>query len=269
MSSYLIFAVSFAAAAVILIIIMAVRAAKRKKFFPTGVLCIFGIVITGCGAAFFGYVSKFYRALPSAEKYLVSSDTVIVSEIPGGRLFDGTGTRDAVIFFQGGKVDAAAYAPLLSMIAENGVDCYLIDAPFNIPFFGIGDANSIIAENGYERYFIAGHSLGGVAASAFCGANEDKCSGLIMLGAYSAADIDDIPVLLICGSNDGLLDPNEYDKARERIHSDLTEFIIEGGNHAQFGDYGEQSGDNAAMISAEEQRTLTADKICEMIASEK
>lgn len=32
------------------------------------------------------------------------------------------------------------------------------------------------------------------------------------------------------------------------------EYAIEGGNHAQFGNYGEQKGDGAALISAEEQQ---------------
>lgn len=40
---------------------------------------------------------------------------------------------------------------------------------------------------------------------------------------------------------------------------DYTELAIEGGKHAQFGDYGTQQGDGAATIGAREQRRLTAD----------
>ena len=266
MNAYIIFTVIFGILAAALLITVISRAAKHKRFLPVGLLCVLGIIITGCAAAFFGYVSVYRRALPNAEKALESGGSVTVTQIPEGWEFDGAGTEDAVIFFQGGKVDAPAYAPLLRELALRGTDCYLIDAPFNIPFLGVKDADSIIERGKHERYYIAGHSLGGVTASTFCGSFGDKCSGLIMLAAYSASDIDDdIPVLSLYGSNDGLLDPESYDKARGRIQGEFVEYVIEGGNHAQFGSYGEQEGDSPADISPEEQLSFTVDKICEFI----
>ena len=52
---------------------------------------------------------------------------------------------------------------------------------------------------------------------------------------------------------------------------DYTENVveIEGGNHAQFGNYGPQKGDLPATISAEEQQTQTVEAISNFIAQQR
>ena len=45
----------------------------------------------------------------------------------------------------------------------------------------------------------------------------------------------------------------------------LTELIIKGGNHAQFGYYGNQSGDGIAKISADNQQKQSENEIIEFI----
>ena len=48
---------------------------------------------------------------------------------------------------------------------------------------------------------------------------------------------------------------------------DYTENVVEiqGGNHAQFGNYGPQKGDAPATISAEEQQAQTVEAILQFI----
>ena len=46
----------------------------------------------------------------------------------------------------------------------------------------------------------------------------------------------------------------------------LTEFVIDGGNHEQFAYYGYQEGDGEAKITPEIQQKQTADKILEFIS---
>ncbi|MCA1295028.1 alpha/beta hydrolase [Paenibacillus sp. alder61] len=80
--------------------------------------------------------------------------------------------------------------------------------------------------------------------------------GLILLGAYSAAAIpEDLPTLEIYGSEDRVLDRSKLPV------SPNTLLEIAGGNHAYFGDYGEQKGDGTAAISREEQQRQTAEAI--------
>jgi hypothetical protein len=43
------------------------------------------------------------------------------------------------------------------------------------------------------------------------------------------------------------------------------EYVIQGGNHAQFGDYGEQKGDGTAAISAQEQQRQAVNKCLSLV----
>ncbi len=52
---------------------------------------------------------------------------------------------------------------------------------------------------------------------------------------------------------------DKFDASRTLLPADTTWVVIEGGNHAQFGDYGIQPGDNVATISAAEQQTQIVD----------
>ena len=47
--------------------------------------------------------------------------------------------------------------------------------------------------------------------------------------------------------------------------TNYTEICIEGGNHAQFGNYGVQKGDGTASISRKEQQNQTVEAIYKMI----
>ena len=72
-----------------------------------------------------------------------------------------------------------------------------------------------------------------------------------------------IPVLAVYGSEDRVLNLEKFEQTVKQGHvpADYTEKIIEGGNHAQFGDYGEQKGDGNAYITADKQQALTVDEI--------
>ena len=85
----------------------------------------------------------------------------------------------------------------------------------------------------------------------------------MLLAGYPTENITK-PVLSIYGSNDGNLNRKSYDEAKP-LMSNLTEVVIDGGNHAQFGYYGTQSEDNAADITPENQQNQTVTKILEFI----
>jgi pimeloyl-ACP methyl ester carboxylesterase len=90
--------------------------------------------------------------------------------------------------------------------------------------------------------------------------------GIVLLAAYPTAPIT-VPAILIYGTNDGIVEPEEYGRIVENglWPEDFTEVRLEGGNHAQFGDYGEQNGDNKAEMSFDEQLDKTAAAITEWI----
>lgn len=95
-------------------------------------------------------------------------------------------------------------------------------------------------------------------ASQFAAGHQDQIDGLILLGAYIYGDYPPEDTLTIYGS----LNHSVEDKL------DYTENVVEiqGGNHAQFGNYGPQKGDLPATISAQEQQAQTAAAIEEFIS---
>lgn len=200
---------------------------------------------------------------PEALAALESDDTVVVSEVDNGYFFDGPGSDSLFVFYPGAYVRAGAYAPLMHELAQQGMDCVALDMPYDLAFLGVGRAGGVIAEGSYESYYVGGHSLGGVAAAMYAARHEDELAGVILLAAYSTNDLSDsgLAVLSAYGSNDGILFGGSYESNRENLPADTVELVIDGGNHAQFGSYGEQHGDGEATISAAEQRSATESAI--------
>ena len=100
-------------------------------------------------------------------------------------------------------------------------------------------------------------------AAKYTSNNQEKVDGLILLASYSVDDLSDYKgkVLSIIGTKDMGIDEEKLDETRINLPEDTEFYMIEGGNHSQFGDYGFQKGDNIAGISLEEQLKLITYKI--------
>lgn len=223
-------------------------------------------VILVIAAAFFLYVSDYYRAA-DRDGALADTDLVRVSKTDFGYFFDGPGEDSAVIFYPGAKVEDLAYAELLKLVAAGGADCFLVHMPYNLAVLGANKADDVMAEYDYERWYLAGHSLGGAMAASYSEKNSERLDGLILLAAYSTKDLSglELKTLSIYGSEDKVVNMAKIEEGRGLMPDAYEEFVIEGGNHAGFGNYGEQRGDGEAKLPADEQRALTAEKILECV----
>ena len=80
---------------------------------------------------------------------------------------------------------------------------------------------------------------------------------------------DNIAEIIVVGSEDKVLNWSNLEKGRSYSSNNYIEYVVQGGNHAQFGSYGEQRGDGEASISAEEQiriaSTFVIEKIKELV----
>lgn len=200
------------------------------------------------------YHAVYYHADETAKRYMQSDEKVTVRETGYGWLFDGPSEDTALIFYPGGKVEETAYAPLLHKLAEQGIDVCLVNLPLRIAFYKMNAAESVLKEHTYSKWYIGGHSLGGLIASAYAADHPDVFKGVILLSAYPMKAIPEpLSETLITGSNDRIVNWDSIGKWRSQSPSDYFEYSIEGGNHAQFGSYGVQKGDGTAKISAEEQ----------------
>ena len=208
------------------------------------------------------YVSDYSHSDSTALSYINGSGNVSVTHESNWLFIDGKGNDTALIFYPGAKVEYSAYLPLMNQIAAQGVDVYLVQMPFNLAFFGQNSADDIIKNSNYSHYIMSGHSLGGVAASGY--ASKHDVDGLVLLAAYPSEEIDK-PTLSIYGSEDKVLNLKSYNDAKPLIKANFTEHIINGGNHAQFGNYGLQKGDGNAGINSTLQQNETTSEIINFI----
>ena len=216
------------------------------------------------------YVNDYYKE-ENVQEYLQTKDSVSVTEMPEGLYLDGPGNETALIFYPGAKVEYTAYLPLLSELADQGIDCFLIKMPCNLAFFGQNKAKKIMDSYEYDHWYLSGHSLGGAMAASYASGHLESLNGLVLLAAYPTKSLksDSFSVLSLYGSEDGVLNMEKMEEGKAYMPVDYAEVCIEGGNHAQFGNYGEQKGDHAADISREEQQAQTVEAILKMMEAHK
>ncbi len=235
---------------------------RRKKLLWLLPLNLVTVLIV----AFLIYSGIYYHAGSVAEAALSSEGTVQVSKVSYGWFFDGPSEEAALIFYPGAKVEAKAYAPLLLRLAAEGMDVCLVEMPLRYAFFGMGRARAVMNEYEYSCWYIGGHSLGGAMAASYAAEHPEGIDGVILLGAYAPKLLDDnIAEIVIYGSEDRIVSMKAVEKGRETAPNLYTEHIIQGGNHAQFGDYGVQPVDGTAAISPEEQWSETVRSIMENV----
>ncbi len=170
--------------------------------------------------------------------------------------------KTGLIFYPGGRVDYRSYAPVLKRIAEAGYFVALPRMPLSLAVLDADRAGKIIAAYPQiENWAVGGHSLGGAMAARYVYENLGWGYGLVLWASYPAASNDlseeEIPVLSIYGTRDMAGDKLVKNQA---LLPDSTRWVvIEGGNHAQFGDYGPQPGDPTAEISVQQQQGITVE----------
>ncbi len=229
---------------------------KSVKKIVLGLIVFF--VLLGFGAII--YVNDYYAASDYVEVLMEENNSRItrqgqyISIQPQGISDEKVG----MIFYPGGKVEAIAYMPLLLQLADRGIRSVLVEMPGNLAVLDMNAANDVFGMyEDIDQWYIAGHSLGGAMASQYMEKNHQKVQGMILLGAYP---VNNAPVdsLVIYGTHDLLLDLEQVKRADEI-------YEIKDGNHAYFGDYGEQEDDGKAKISHEQQQKETVNRIMEFI----
>lgn len=179
------------------------------------------------------------------------------------------------IIYPGGRVNYKSYAPIAHAIAAKGYLTVVVPMPLNLAVFGINKADAVIKSYpNIKSWAIGGHSLGGTMAAEFAYSHQPQVVGLVFWAAYPTKGNDfsktNMAVVTIHGSNDGLVSSQQIDDAMKILPSETIRVELAGGNHAQFGWYGKQPGDNEASIGRElqqEQIVNATFKLLEKIAT--
>ncbi len=168
------------------------------------------------------------------------------------------------ILYPGGHVDYRSYAPIARDIASRGYQVSIVEMPLSLAVLGVNNADDIIAAYPDIRsWVIGGHSLGGSMAASYAGKNPVKVEGLVFWASYPGSSDDlsstGLKGLSTYGSSDLVLDRDNFNATLPLLPPETIIQVIEGGNHAQFGNYGPQPGDGTATISAADQQIQAAD----------
>ncbi|MCX7784160.1 MAG: alpha/beta hydrolase [Meiothermus sp.] len=194
-----------------------------------------------------------YPPSQAALKALESGAEVQVQVTPYGWVFIPQGTiKGGFAFYPGGLVEPQAYAPVLRRIAQGGYRVALLQVRFNLAVTEQGKARQAIAEAPQLPWAVGGHSLGGVVASNFADSNPDA-RALVMWAAYPQNDLSSktLPTLALFGEKDGVIRQEQLTASQSKFPQNTLKQSIPGLNHAGFGSYGAQRGDNPATIAPE------------------
>ena len=240
---------------------------KRRIIIAAAAVLVLAAIVGACAI----YLGDYYRADIMAIQTFLPQGSGWEEQPDGAIVFECDDVAKGFIFYPGGKVEYTAYIPLMQALSEHGVTCVLVEMPFNLAVLDINAADGV--QKDYpkiEAWYIGGHSLGGSMAASYVASHTDDFAGLVLLGAYSTADLSEsnLAVLSVYGSEDKVMNREKYENNKSNLPTDFTEMVIDGGCHANFGMYGAQDGDGTPSITNEEQIALTADAIVKMMMNE-
>jgi hypothetical protein len=239
---------------------------KRWWLIIIGILAAATIGFLAWGLIIPAPMPEAITAMQSDSQVSVTSDPWLVFQP-----VQGTPTTGFIIY-PGGRVDPRAYAPQAHEIASKGYLVVIVPMPLNLAVFGSNKATAVIREfPDIENWVIGGHSLGGSMAALYADNHTDQIDGLVLWASYPASsnDLSDsaLKVVSISASQDGLATPEKIDASRPLLPADTTWVEIIGGNHAQFGWYGSQPGDQAASISRQDQQSQVVQSTLDLLNS--
>jgi hypothetical protein len=227
---------------------------KRLKLYIHLVLLI---LILGYGTY---WVNDYYRPTEDAVPVFNSGKSMEISKDDFITIYPKEETiTTGFIFYPGGKVAPEAYIPIASKIASKGYTVVIVPMPLKLAVLGGNKGEEVIkAHPEIKNWVIGGHSLGGVMAANFAKKHLDQIKGLVMFAAYPQdkdnLSSSNLKVVSIYGTEDGCADIAKVTGAKGLLPMDASFKPIEGGNHAQFGNYGQQKGDNKAALTSSEQQ---------------
>jgi hypothetical protein len=240
---------------------------KNNSFFIIAILILLAVVL--------GVVLALGKTLPAdkvARAAAISDNLVEISDQPTMIVLvpKGTSLTRGMIFYPGARVDPLAYVPLLKPLAETGILVVIPKMPLGFAVLDINRAGKI--QDAYPQvtcWVIGGHSLGGSMAAEYSADHPERIQGIVFVASYPGKKTSlngyDIQGLAISGSQDGLATTEKVAAVVDNFPQGTKFIVLDGANHAQFGHYGEQVGDNPASISPVAQQEAATKAILEFI----
>ena len=229
---------------------------KKHKIIKRIVLALVIVLLLGI-IGFLVWALDTYKPDATAIEALNQDNVEILDGVIA--VYSDVESDEAIMFYPGGQVEYESYLPLLQKLQkELNLTCVMVKMPLNMAIFNPNAGDKILKLfPNIKQWHLIGHSIGGVTASMYANDNQDIIKSLTVLGSYNYEEYPMDKTLTIYGSfNDNLEEEFTYD---ENI------YVIEGGNHSMFGNYGLQKIDVEGTISYEEQQNQTVEIIKDFI----
>lgn len=233
-----------------------------KKFIKwlIAIVIVLFVIVT---STYFVIKNKEYQPSNAAMNAAIPATTV-----DNSIKFQGDDTRPAVIFYPGALVEPKSYSIWANEVSKAGYSVYIVRFPLDL---AVMNANAASKVQSNKPYIIGGHSLGGTMAARYAVKNKKELRGIFFLASYPEKKINlrhfKVPVLSITASQDGVLNKKNYKKAKKLLPPSTKYLVINGGNHAGFGSYGKQKGDNKASIKNSDQQKVVASLLIKWLNS--
>lgn len=111
-----------------------------------------------------------------------TSGNVSVDSLQGGYVLSPANvstTETALVFYSGARVEPDAYLATFEPVVERAsITVYVPELPLNVGLLGVDTAGEIRQSTPtVERWYVGGHSLGGVGACRYASNNPEQVDG--------------------------------------------------------------------------------------------
>ena len=230
-----------------------------------GAILIVGLTILAIWIRPFGATEVALDAMDGSDSVTVTQTwSRILMEPAGGEPVGG------FVFYPGARVDARAYAHILTPIVEAGYEVVIVKEPFGIAFFSTSYASDWVDDRDeIAAWAVGGHSLGGVVASTSAD-GDDAIPGLVLWASYPLSDLsdrDDLTVASVYGLNDAIAPPSRIEESADDLPASAAFVPVDGAIHSDFGDYGLQPGDGQPGVTRPEAQAIIVDATLALLDS--
>ncbi|ALV47893.1 hypothetical protein MB46_19685 (plasmid) [Arthrobacter alpinus] len=244
---------------------------RRVWLFGLGIVTAVLVIVAAC---FIAWANTTY---PTNTQRLsqVRSDTRIVYEELDNviRLKPAEAqSTQGLIFLVGAKVEPQSYAATLSDAAAEGTTVLIVRPPLNLALLQFDSFETLTRYGpGVQTWAVGGHSMGGVKACTY--AQDSRVTKLLLFASYCSSDTlakrSDLEVLSLQGSQDKVIKRENLENFSSLMPEHSQIITLNGVTHAQFGDYGQQSGDGTADVTTTEAHQLISEQVLPFLAGEK
>lgn len=224
----------------------------RRTVAIAGIAVLIGVlllVVVGAAAYFAVGLGPEATALAAVEE----DDRIAVERFDHGTVVRSgpvTANTTGLVYYPGARVTHESYVPTAAaIVAERDVVVVVVDMPLNLAVLAPNRAGAAReAVPAVRSWYVGGHSLGGAMACRHAAGSAAELEGLVLHASYCDDDVSDtgLRVLSVRGSDDGVIDAERAREARALLPPDATTVELSGVNHAGFGAYGPQRGDEPA-----------------------